>query len=109
MDARPQALLLDLQGVLVDNGVALAGAVDTVRQARRRGLAIRLVTNTATRHHEQLLQELHSLGFGLQAEELFTAPLAAQNWLRRHQLRPLALVHPAIAPLFQGPGGRGGW
>lgn len=108
MDARPQALLLDVQGVLVDNGVALAGAVETVREARRCGLAIRLVTNTATRHHEQLLQELRSLGFGLEAEELFTAPLAAQRWLRRHQLRPLALVHPAIAPLFQGLEGEEG-
>ena len=31
-------------------------------------------------------------GVALEAEELFTAPLAAQSWLRRHQLRPLALV-----------------
>ncbi len=108
MNTPPQALLLDVQGVLVDNGVALAGAVDTVREARRRGLAIRLVTNTATRHHEQLLQELRSLGFAVEAEELFTAPLAAQSWLQRRQLRPLALVHPAIAPLFQGLGGEEG-
>lgn len=108
MDARPQALLLDVQGVLVDNGVALAGAVDAVREARRRGLAIRLLANTATRHHVQLLQELRSLGFDLEAEELFTAPLAAQRWLQRHQLRPLALVHPAIAPLFQGLEGEEG-
>lgn len=105
MNARPQALLLDIQGVLVDNGVALDGAVDTVLKARcRRGLPIRLVTNTATRHHKQLLQELRTLGFALEAEELFTAPLAALSWLQRHQLRPLALVHPAIAPLFWGLG-----
>ncbi|MEB3185078.1 MAG: TIGR01458 family HAD-type hydrolase [Cyanobacteriota bacterium] len=100
MHATPRALLLDLQGVLVDNGVALDGAVDTVTEARRRGVPIRLLTNTATRHHEQLLQELRTLGFALEPEELFTAPLAALSWLQRHQLRPLALVHPAIAPLF---------
>lgn len=70
MDARPQALLLDVQGVLVDNGVALAGAVETVREARRRGLAIRLVTNTATRHHEQLLQELRSISHSLPSAAL---------------------------------------
>jgi ribonucleotide monophosphatase NagD (HAD superfamily) len=94
MNGRPQALLLDVEGVLVDYRVALAGALDTVREARRRGLAIRLVTNTATRHHEQLLQELRTLGFAVEAKELFTAPLA--------------LVHPAIAPLFQGQGARRG-
>lgn len=108
MATRSQALLLDVQGVLVDNGVALAGAVETVGAARCRGLAIRLVTNTATRHHAQLLQELRALGFAVEAEELFTAPLAAQRWLQRHQLRPLALVHPAIAPLFQELGGEEG-
>lgn len=31
--------------------------------ARRRGLAIRFVTNTATRHHDDLLQDLQQLGF----------------------------------------------
>ncbi|MCH9715159.1 MAG: hypothetical protein K0U63_11550 [Cyanobacteria bacterium] len=36
MNARSQALLLDVQGVLVDNGLALAGALDTVREARQR-------------------------------------------------------------------------
>jgi hypothetical protein len=44
MDVPPRALLRDLQGVLV--------------------------TNTATRHHEQLLQELRQLGFVLEAKGL---------------------------------------
>lgn len=100
MEVRPQALLLDIQGVLVEDGSALPGAVETVQEVRRRGLALRLVTNTATRHHEQLLEDLLRLGFSLDAEELFTAPLAGLNWLVRHQRRPMALVHPAIAPLF---------
>jgi HAD superfamily hydrolase (TIGR01458 family) len=100
MQARAKALLLDIQGVLVEDGSALEGAVETVQELRRRGVAIRLVTNTATRHHEQLLEDLRQLGFSVDAEELFTAPLAALNWLERHQRRPMALVHPAIEPLF---------
>ncbi len=44
MDVPPRALLRDLQGVLV--------------------------TNTATRHHEQLLQELRQLGFVLEVKGL---------------------------------------
>jgi len=79
----PQALLLDVQGVLVDNGVALAGAVHTVREARRRGLAIRLLTNTATRHLTKLLQELRSLGFDLEAEELRRSPHCSRGWRAR--------------------------
>lgn len=103
--AWPSALLLDLQGVLVEDQSALPGAVDTVNLARRRGLAIRFVTNTATRHHDDLLQDLQQLGFAAETTELATAPLAARSWLEREQRRPLALVHPAIAPLFAGTTG----
>ena len=98
--AWPSALLLDLQGVLVEDQRALPGAVDTVNLARRRGVAIRFVTNTATRHHDDLLQDLQQLGIAAEPWELATAPLAARSWLERQQRHPLALVHPAIAPVF---------
>lgn len=91
--------------MLVEDQSALPGAVDTVNLARRRGLAIRFVTNTATRHHDDLLQDLQQLGFAAEASELATAPLAGRSWLEREQRRPLALVHPAIAPLFAGTTG----
>jgi HAD superfamily hydrolase (TIGR01458 family) len=96
----PAALLLDLNGVLHDDQGVVGGAVATVAEARRRGLAIRYVTNTATRHHVTLRQELQAMGFGVEPGELFTAPLAAFSWLQRHQRRPLCLVHEAIAPLY---------
>jgi HAD superfamily hydrolase (TIGR01458 family) len=96
----PAALLLDLNGVLYDDHGVVPGAVDTVAEARRRGLAIRYVTNTATRHHDTLARELEAMGFGVEAGELFTAPLAALGWLQRHRRRPFALVHEAIAPLY---------
>jgi ribonucleotide monophosphatase NagD (HAD superfamily) len=103
--AWPSALLLGLQGVLVEDQRALTGAVDTVNLARRSGLAIRFVTNTATRHHDDLLQDLQQLGLPVEPSELATAPLAAKSWLEREQRRPLALAHPAIAPLFASRSG----
>jgi hypothetical protein len=72
--AMPSALLLDLQGVLVEDQRALPGAVDTVNLARRRGVAIRFVTNTATRHHDDLLQDLQQLGFATEPCELPPLP-----------------------------------
>jgi ribonucleotide monophosphatase NagD (HAD superfamily) len=51
----PAALLLDLRGMLVEDGRALEDAMDAVARARRHGLAIRFVTNTARRHHDDLL------------------------------------------------------
>lgn len=73
--------------------------------ARRRGVAIRFVTNTATRHHDDLLQDLQQLGLAAEPSELATAPLAARSWLEREHRHPMALVHPAIAPLFAGSSG----
>jgi HAD superfamily hydrolase (TIGR01458 family) len=96
----PSALLLDLQGVLIDDRQPLPGAVEAVAEARRRGLPIRFVTNTATRPQGALLDDLRELGFYPDPEELITAPLAALRWIEREGCRPLVLVHPAIAPLF---------
>jgi HAD superfamily hydrolase (TIGR01458 family) len=103
----PSALLFDLQGVLIDERKPLPGAVEAVAQARRRGLPIRFLTNTATRPQEALLDDLREQGFCPAPEELITAPLAALRWIEREGLRPLVLVHPAIQPLFvpQASGG----
>lgn len=103
--AAPAALLLDLNGVLYDDDGVVEGAVETVAEARRRGLAIRFVTNTATRHHDSLRGELLAMGIQVEDGELFTAPLAALGWLRRQGRRPFCLVHEAIAPLYAPLGG----
>lgn len=86
--ASPSALLLDLQGVLVEDQRALPGADDTVNLASRRGVAIRFVTNTATRHHDDLLPDLQQQGLAAAPSELASASLAARSWLVREQRRP---------------------
>jgi HAD superfamily hydrolase (TIGR01458 family) len=95
-----KALCLDLNGVLFEDRIPFAGATEVVAEARRIGLTLRFVTNTATRHDQAILSDLGSMGFDPAAGELFTAPLAARHYLRRHGLHPHCLVHPAIAPSF---------
>jgi HAD superfamily hydrolase (TIGR01458 family) len=95
-----KALLLDLQGVLFEDGTPLPGAVEAVRQARAENRILRFVTNTATSHPGAILEDLRAMGFEVDEGELFTAPLAARNFLLRQQWRPHALVHPAIRSLF---------
>lgn len=95
-----KALLLDLNGVLFEDGTPLPGALEAVASARTRGHLLRFVTNTATRSSHDLQADLERMGFWIGREELFTAPLATRHYLQRRGLHPHTLVHPAIEPLF---------
>lgn len=99
-----RALLLDLQGVLFEDNTPIPGAVATVAAARASGMILRFVTNTATRHHLQILADLRGMGFVIDEAELFTAPLATRNFLVRQGWTPHCLVHPAIVSVFTGLG-----
>ncbi len=95
-----KAVLLDLNGVLFEDGSPCSGAETTVSWLRQKGYRLRFLTNTASRSRESLQRDLERMGLGPADDELFTAPMAARTYLMRHGLHPHSLVHPAIAPLF---------
>lgn len=96
--------LIDLDGTLYADGVAVPGAVATIARLRERGVPFRLVTNTTSRSRAMLVERLRGLGFLVAPEELFTAPLAAvalalgEGYTRAVPLVPQA-AHPDLAPL----------
>ena len=59
------------------------------------------MTNTATRHHQQIQRDLEAIGIRVEPGELFTAPLAVRAWIQERALTPHCLVHPAIRPTFE--------
>lgn len=91
-----RGLFLDLSGVLYGGDKALPGAVRAVERLQRSSLQLRFVTNTSRRNSQQVLADLHRLGFCVDAQQLFTAPAAAASWVREHQCHPFLLVHPNI-------------
>lgn len=97
-----QGVILDIGGVLHTGRGALPGAVAAVARLRAAGLAVRFATNTSRQPCRAILAELTALGFALDADELFTAPLAARRYLETAQLRPLLLIHPALHEDFAG-------
>ncbi|MDF1754138.1 MAG: TIGR01458 family HAD-type hydrolase [Verrucomicrobiales bacterium] len=96
MPAACQAVFFDLSGVLYEGSKAVTGAAKAVDQARNRGLTIRFVTNTSTKCREDILNKLDRLGIEAEPSELFSAPMAALEYLLKHDLRPYCLVHEAI-------------
>lgn len=95
-----KALFIDLSGVLYNGKQVIPGALAAIAKARASHLQLRFVTNTARRTRAQLLTDLKNLGFELSENELFSAPVAAYNWLQEKKLRPYCLVHQNIKSEF---------
>ncbi|HEX5799258.1 MAG TPA: HAD-IIA family hydrolase [Gaiellaceae bacterium] len=94
------AILLDVDGVLHVSGQPIPGAVDAVARLRREGHRLRFVTNNSTRARATLADELRTMGFELDDEELQTTPIAAARELDGR--RVFALVMSAIVPDLHG-------
>ncbi len=95
----PKLIMLDLDGTLYIGNEAIPGAVTAVEQLRERRFLLRFLTNTTTKSHVELLQQLRSLGFTLAAEELISAPIGAcleLQSLQRQMDRPLR-IWPVVA------------
>lgn len=81
MTLRAQGLLLDLEGVLYQDGEAIAGAADALARLRATGIKLRYLTNTTTQPRASIVARLQGLGFALSADQVFTPPAAAVKLL----------------------------
>lgn len=96
----PQAVLLDISGVLCDGDQPIPGAVGAVRRLQDRGYPLRLVTNTSRLGHVALHRQLLGMGFDVEPEQIFTAPRAVSRYIEARSLRPFCLIHPALEEEF---------
>jgi HAD superfamily hydrolase (TIGR01458 family) len=93
----PQAVLIDLAGVLHTGDLALPGAVDALKRLRRSGLPLRFLTNTTRSPSATVIAKLRRMGFDLHPGEVQTAVLATRRLVALRGLKPHYLVHPDIA------------
>ena len=93
----PQAILIDLAGVLHIDDEPLPGAADALVALRASGLPIRFLTNTTRSPRSRIVANLRQMGFAIAPEEIQTAVLATRNLVRQRKLHPHYLVHPDIA------------
>jgi len=85
------AILLDIDGVLHVSGEAVLGAPEAVRALREEGHRLRFVTNNTTRARGVLADELRSIGFELESEDITTTPLAAGKLLQSKRVLALTM------------------
>ena len=76
-----KAVLFDIDGVLEFQGKAYPGAVDLLDSLRKKGIKIRILTNSTLKSRKGCAAKLNQLGFHVPEEEVITASWATARYL----------------------------
>jgi len=82
--ARVRAILIDIDGVLTVSWRALPGAPEALDWLRAAGLKVVLLTNTTSLTRVRLESALAKAGFGVDADDILTAPTVTAAYLASH-------------------------
>lgn len=91
------ALLLDIDGTILDAGRAIDGAVSAVERLRERGVPFLFATNTSRKSRADVAASLREAGVGAADDEVLSASYAAAQLLRRRGVRRVQLLLPRSA------------
>ena len=91
-----EAMLIDLDGVIYQEGKALPGAADTLRWITESGLPHLFLTNTTSRPRSGIVERLAGMGLHCVSERILTPPVAARAWLAANAPGPVALFVPEV-------------
>lgn len=98
-----KSVLFDIDGTLVARGKALPGAAEAVACARRKGLAVRFLTNITGRSPDLIAADLQSQGLAIEGQEIQTATTACVEYLQsRPGITCHLIVPPSVRPMFDG-------
>jgi len=87
-------VLIDLDGTLYQGGQLIPGAVEAVDRLRSDRVPILFTTNTSRKSQQDILASLAELGFQARREEIFSAPVAAAQWLAGQGIERIQLLVP---------------
>lgn len=95
-----KGIFFDISGVLLDGDKLIPNADKALNLAKQHKIPYRLITNTSRQTSEMLLQQLNNAGLDVKKEDIYTAPLAARDYILKKNLRPYCLIHPDLKPEF---------
>ena len=95
-----KAVLLDLSGVLYVGNNLLPNALASLNLLKSHNIPHRFITNTTRSTCDNLIKSLTRKGLDIKKEQLFTAPLAARQYIGENNLSPYLLIHPDLRPEF---------
>jgi len=95
-----KGILFDISGVLLDGADLIPNADKALDLVKQNGLPFRLLTNTSRQTSDMLLKQLHDAGLEVTKDVVYTAPLAAKDYIQSQNLRPYCLIQPNLMPEF---------
>lgn len=85
-------IVLDIDGVLVDDWHALPGAADAVERLRASGRPVTFLTNTTSRSRTEIATALRDAGIAVDDDEVTTAAVVTARHLAAHHPGARCLV-----------------
>ncbi len=82
MQTEVKAILFDIDGVLEFQGRAYPGAPELLDFLRRKGIMIRILTNSTLKSRKHCTAKLTQRGFHIRQEEVITASYATAKYLK---------------------------
>lgn len=79
-----RAILFDLDGVIYQDGRAIAGALETLEWIHQKNIPHLFVTNTTSRPVSAIVERLQDYGADVDAANILTPPVAACRWLKQN-------------------------
>jgi HAD superfamily hydrolase (TIGR01458 family) len=105
MTAKPEAFLIDLDGVISVGGVLLPGARETLAWLREHGYPFRIVSNTTRRPRSRIAADLSAMGIPIPESCIFTPALAAISFMKKEErTRAFLLTTRELAAEFMSGG-----
>ncbi|XP_057307573.1 phospholysine phosphohistidine inorganic pyrophosphate phosphatase-like isoform X2 [Hydractinia symbiolongicarpus] len=99
-----KGLLLDIYGVLINSTDAgpklIDGSLDAVQRLKSASIPLRFCTNESQLSQEKVVERLRSLGFPVEAHEVFSPIPAVKNILHKRNLRPYTILHDNARDVF---------
>ncbi|MCD8523465.1 MAG: TIGR01458 family HAD-type hydrolase [Saccharospirillaceae bacterium] len=89
-----QAVLFDIDGVLLFKGAALPGAAQTLSWVQQQGIPYRFLTNTTSKPVSRIAADLQAAGIAADEAHILTPPIAARQWLQQQHKQRLHVLLP---------------
>ena len=87
-----RGLLIDLDGVLYIGSKPVEGAVEYMNRIVERGVPFRYITNTTRMSRKSLIESLRSMSFPAEPEWIFSAPMAAKQYVVKKNYKSIFLL-----------------